>query len=515
VQVVVDVRGTGQSQGSWDAFGQAERRDGYDLVEWAARQPWSDGDVGGAGGSYLAIEQVLTAAQRPPHLRAIFPFAPLADAYRDMVMVGGSVDTSFIPAWIATVGAGMVQPPAGDIGGIASIVSHISGVTTTASTFVVDPLTDGELAYDGPAWSLRSPIEVADRIRVPTFLVGGLHDIFQRGEPLLYERIKRHAPARLLIGPWMHLNYWTGLPADGVPGFHELELRWYDKWLKHLDTNIEAIPRVTQYSWGLGHYVASRDWPNPQMQPRRLYLRGAGRLASDPPASPETAQSFRQNPVTGICTLSSSQWTAGTAGYLPCAQDDQPDRTLGQASYQTDPLPADARLDGPILADVWARTTAKDAPLTVRVFDVAAEGSAFELSDGWLSARYRATDPRRNRALAGRLIQPWHPFTRQSLLPVNAGEPMRVPVEVFPTNALIRAGHRLRITIASGDFPHQLPPATTLVGSLFGATTILTDPRHTSSVTLPTIGARCALGKPRRLHQCRSWPAPRLRRNGR
>jgi putative CocE/NonD family hydrolase len=324
VQVAVDVRGTGQSEGTWDPFGPAEQRDGFDLVEWAARQPWSDGNVGGAGGSYLAIDQVLTAAQRPPHLRAIFPFAPLADTYRDMVMTGGSVDTSFIPAWIANVGLGMVQPPPGDPRGIASIVSHANGVAN-AGTLVADPLTGGRLAYDGPWWSTRSPIEVADRIRVPTFVVGGLHDIFQRGEPLMYERLKRHVPAWLLIGPWMHLNYWSGLPADGVPGFRELELRWYDRWLKQIDTNLGAIPRVTQYSWGLGHYVSSQDWPNPRMQPERLYLRGAGRLAPEPPPAPEPSQSFQQNPATGICTLSTSQWTAGAGGYLPCAQSDQPD----------------------------------------------------------------------------------------------------------------------------------------------------------------------------------------------
>jgi putative CocE/NonD family hydrolase len=248
------------------------------------------------------------------------------------------------------------------------------------------------------------------------------------------------------------------------------------------------------------------------MQPQRLYLRGAGRLVPDPPSAPEPSQSFQQNPATGICTLSTSQWTAGAAGYLPCAQNDQPDQTLGQASYQTDALPSDRRLDGPILADVWMTTSAEDAPVTVRVYDVAPDGSTFELTDGWLSAGYRATDPRRNRYLAGRLIQPWHPFTEESLLPVNANEPMQLPVEVFPTNALIRAGHRVRITIASGDFPHQLPPIGTLAGSLTGTATILTDPQHPSSMTLPAVGNTCTFGRARASAQCRAWPAPRLRR---
>jgi putative CocE/NonD family hydrolase len=332
VQVVVDVRGTGQSQGTWDTFGPSEQRDSYDLVQWAARQPWSDGNVGGAGGSYLAIEQVLTAAQQPPHLKAIFPYAPLADAYRDMVMTGGSVDTSFIPAWIATVGLGMVQPPTGDAGGIRSIFSHLTGVSTAESTAVVNPLSGGDMAFDGPWWSLRSPVEAANRIRIPTFLVGGLHDIFQRGEPLQYEQIKHQAPTRMLIGPWMHLNYFSGLPADGIPDLHHLELRWYDRWLKGIDTRIDDIPQVTQYSWGLGHYVSSEDWPNPRMGPQRLYLRGAGRLAPTPPIAIERSQTFPQNPATGICTLSSSQWTAGAGGNLPCEDNTQVERALGTAT---------------------------------------------------------------------------------------------------------------------------------------------------------------------------------------
>ena len=512
VQVVVDVRGTGESEGSWEPFGPREQRDGYELVEWAATRPWSDGNVGGAGGSYLAIAQLMTAAQRPPHLKAIFPFAPMGDTYRDMVMTGGSVNTSFIPSWVANVAAGMIQPPAGESGDAATLVSHLSGVGATGSELVVEPLSDTDKAYDGPFWGSRSPLEVVDRITVPTFVVGGLHDIFQRGEPLLYERLRRHVPARLLIGPWMHLNYWAGLPADGVPGMHELQLRWYDHWLKGLPTGIASTPPVTQYRWGLGRYVTSDAWPNPRLAPARLYFRGSGRLASQPPPGAEPTQSFQQNPATGICTLSTSQWTAGAAGYLPCANETRPDAALGSASYETEPLADDLVIDGPILADIWMTTTAGDAPITARVIDVAPDGSTTELTDGWLSARFRGVDASRGRSVRGMLIQPWHPFTLDSMLPVEAGEPMRLPVEVFPTNAVIRPGHRLRLTVSSGDFPHQIPPVPALARSLAGTTTILTDPQHPSSLVLPRVGATCARGTLGRSARCRLLDVPQLLR---
>lgn len=507
VQVVVDVRGTGQSQGSWNAFSAQEQRDGYDLVQWAARQPWSDGRVGGAGCSYLAIEQLFTAVLHPPHLKAIFPCAAMSDAYRDMVMTGGSVDTSFIPAWVAQIALGMIQPPATDPESIAGLPSKIAAWTNTSTETTVDPLTGSQLAYDGPFWQTRSPLEVADRIRVPTFMIGGLHDIFQRGEPLLYEKIKRHAFARLLIGPWMHLTYFSGLPADGVPDEHHLELMFYDRFLKGLRTPISSTPKVTQYQWGSGRYVASQDWPSPKLKVRRLYLRGSGRLEPGAPKHAEASQSFLQDPGTGICTLSSSQWTAGAAGYLPCETDPQPDQTLGEASYETAPLSRRMTVNGPILADIWLSTTAREAPITVRVSDVAPGGSANELTDGWLSAGFRALDPRRSRYVNGQLLQPWHPFTSEAT--VNPGTPYKLAVEVFPTDAMLAKGHRLKITVSSGDFPHQIAPLPMLAGSLAGRTTILTDPAHRSYIALPETGSRCTLG--RRSHgKCRALPTPRL-----
>jgi putative CocE/NonD family hydrolase len=508
VQVVVDVRGTGQSQGNWSPFSEQEQRDGYDLVEWAAKQPWSDGRVGGAGCSYLAIDQLLTAAERPPHLKAIFPCAPLGDAYRDMVMTGGSVDTAFIPAWVAQIALGMIQPPATDPESLATLVTKLAAWVSPAAELTVDPLSGSQLAYDGPFWQSKSPLEVADRIRVPTFLMGGLHDIFQRGEPLLYERIKHHAFARLLIGPWMHLTYFTGLPADGVPDLHHLELSFYDRFLKRLGTPITATPAVTQYEWGLGHYVASQDWPNPMLRAQRLYLRGGGGLTPARPGTGEAAQSFPQNPGTGICTLSSSQWTAGAAGYLPCENNPQPDQALGEAVYQSPPLEHELKLDGPVLADLWLTTTAHEAPVTVRVSDVAPDGSVDELTDGWLSAGFRALDSSRSRYVRGQLLQPWHPFTSDS--PVTPATPYELAVEVFPTNALIAAGHRLRIAVSSGDFPHQLAPLPALSGSLAGTTTILNDPGHSSYVALPVVGSTCTLGPARHGGGCRRWPTPRL-----
>jgi putative CocE/NonD family hydrolase len=207
VQVIVDVRGTGESQGTWDDLGTREQRDGYEAVEWAAAQPWSNGVVGMWGASYMAISQLFTAAQQPPHLKAIFPIVPMSDSYRDMVFPGGQANTGFIPLWLVLVSSGALIPPDYALDGntsdlvraLGELGQHALNMPGFDANSELQAMA-GDTSYDGPFWKTTSPIEVVDKIRVPAFVVGGEHDIFQRGEPLLYERLKQHVPTRLLIG---------------------------------------------------------------------------------------------------------------------------------------------------------------------------------------------------------------------------------------------------------------------------------------------------------------------------
>jgi uncharacterized protein len=500
--LTVDVRGTGSSGGEWDSFGEAEQADGPEVVEWAAAQPWSTGEVGLMGPSYMGLNQLLTAARRPPHLKAIFPVVPMADSYRDIVFSGGQVNISFIPLWLGLVTASSLTPAPGaddPLSSLTALLSHISGTLDFVPSTLLSAATGGDLAYDGAFWKLRSPLEVVDRINVPAFVVGGLHDLFQRGEPLIYERLKRQVPARLLMGPWDHLGGSTGagLPRDGLPSLAQIELRWFDHWLMGLDTRTGRIPRVTQYVYGKERYRTQADWPDPRLSPRRWYLSGN--------------QRFEQNPLAGICTQSTAQWTAGLGAAIPCVNDGA-DHEFGAAKYMTEPLKRRLDISGPILADLWVTTTASDAVVAVRVKDIAPNGEVTELTSGWLAGSMRAVDPSRSRYVESRrggakgsrvLLQPWHPFTRASLLPVHPGEPVELPVEIFPTRATILPGHRLQVTVSGGDFPHQLPPLPQLAGSLAGRVEVLTGPGHRSYVELPALRRHCREG-------CRPLPVPNL-----
>jgi uncharacterized protein len=495
--VVVDVRGTGQSQGSWDAFGADEQSDYGNVVDWTAQQSWSNGSIGVYGVSYLGITSILTASQNHPAVKAAFPIVPIGDGYRDIVFTGGQVNLTFIPMWFGLVSVlGELDPTVltNPATGIPVVLEHLESAVATFQLPTVLAAEAGETstAYDGAFWAVRSPLEVDGNIRIPTFVVGGLHDLFQRSEPLSYEEIKTHAPAKLLIGPWTHLEaaLGSGLPADGVPVIDHIELQWFDQYVKGLSVGANTLPNVTQYVSGYGHFVTATDWPNPQVQAQAWYLHGDQSVSTTAPAANESSNLAAQDPLNGLCSLSLSQWTAGITGFipLPCESSDNL-AEIADVQYQTAPMATNMYLNGPIEADVWMSTTAADAGISVRVDDVDASGNATPLTDGLQTASLRAVDTTRSRTMNGLMIQPWHPYTQASVQALVPGTPVMVPVEIFPTSAMIAQGHRLRIAVGSSNPDQGVPPLPTLLNSLLGVITIYSDAQHPSRVVLPVVPA--------------------------
>ncbi len=493
--VAVDVRGTGASEGDWEAFGATEQADYREVMDWVASQAWSNGRVGTWGPSFMGITQIFTAAHQHPAHQAIFAIVPMADAYRDIVFSGGQVNVGFIPLWMGLVTALGAVPAEPTPESVPIALDHVLDAVTGFQVPIIAQslLGAGGLNYDSDFWRTRSPIEVADRVRIPTFIVGGLNDLFQRGEPMLYEAISKNTTAKLLIGPWQHLDGSTGagLPRDGVPNLNQIALMWFDQYLKDMPAGAAAVPNVTQYLYGEERYVTVGDWPHPSARAERLYLRGDRALSLQPPTAGEAANVTLQQPLNGICSTSTSQWTAGIIGFipLPCfSSDNQPNELpLLELAYSTPALEQDYYFNGPIQADLYISTTAEDASVLVRVTDVAPDGSSRELTNGILTASLRQVDASRSRFLNGQMIQPWHPFTEASRQPVGAGVIVHLPVEVFPTSAVIKQGHRLRVTVGASDFPHGLPPVVDLLDQALGLLTVHSDAEHPSSIVLPVV----------------------------
>jgi uncharacterized protein len=189
-------------------------------------------------------------------------------------------------------------------------------------------------------------------------------------------------------------------------------------------------------------------------------------------------------PVAGLCTRSASQWTAGLLAVPGCETDNRVNDLSG-TSYQTRPLATPLHLMGPIDARLYVSTTARDGMLSVHVEDVAPDGSVDRLTGGWQVLSQRKLVRSRSLRRDGQVLQPWHPFTRAAQLPVTPGKVMGVDVEVFPTGAVLRKGHRLRITVQAFDTPHLAPTLPQLTDGLGGVITVHHSPVYRSRLVLP------------------------------
>ncbi|GAB2865902.1 CocE/NonD family hydrolase [Nocardioides pacificus] len=504
-QLTVDARGTGSSEGIWRAFSARENKDAGEIVEWAAdtARPWSAGRVAMTGPSYMGISQIFAAGHQPKGLKAIFPQVPAADVYRDVVASGGQVDVGFIPLWMGLVtGTGVIPPAYGasePAQGFKALTDHLIGAATFTVPLLLDALLGGDAAHDGPFYAERSPINVIDKVTVPTFLVAGHYDLFQRGTPLLFESLrKRGVPTKLVVGPWDHLQGSSGEDIDqaGYGELAELQLRWFDRHVRGIpDPALDSdIAPLTYFEQGSGTWRRTRDWVGSNLRARSFRLSGGATTAvrhgalTEGAAQPGTADVL-PIPVAGLCSRSASQWTAGlpsaVAADLPCFSDNQHNDRTGVV-FETDPVDAPVRLQGPINARLYTSSPSGDGMLSVSVSDVAPDGTVSRLTGGWQVLSHRALDEARTRRLDGKVIQAHHPFTAAAQTPLPRGAVEPIDVEVFPTGAVIEKGHRLRLAVQAFDVPHLLPSAPDLPGTLT-VMKIHTSEAYPSELTIPGV----------------------------
>ncbi|RNL60490.1 CocE/NonD family hydrolase [Nocardioides marmoriginsengisoli] len=500
-QLTVDARGTGTSDGQWCAFCTRENRDGALVMEWAHQQPWSNGSTAMAGPSYMGIAQMFAAAGRPAGLKAIFPQVPAADVYRDVVASGGQLDVGFIPLWLGLVtGTGLIPPttPPTDLSPLSTLVQHLAGAGNFTVPLILKAFTGGEAAFDGDFYKQRSPINVASRIQVPTFFVSGEYDLFQRGTPLLFENLaKRGVPAKMIIGPWNHLQASGGgeVGKAGLGSLDELKLRWFDHYVKGVaDPSLDRdIPPITYYEQGTGAWRSASSWLG-NRKAVSYRLSGTSRTASTAGALTTGAvtagtSSVYPVPVSGLCTRSTDQWTAGLLGSFPGKNPCFTNNKLNDKSgvvFRTAPVTKAVALQGPINARLYVSSNSGDGMLSVAVEDEAPDGTVSRYTGGWQVISHRALDKSRSRYLDGQLIQPYHPFTKAAKAKLARGAIAPVDVEIFPTGGKILPGHRLRIAVQAFDVPHLSPILPDLLSTLT-VIKIHNSAQYPSMLTIPVV----------------------------
>jgi putative CocE/NonD family hydrolase len=530
LDVVVDVRGTGDSQGQFGLFDPVQVKDSVQLVHWAAGLPHSDGKVGLYGASYLGINQILTAGSvgKNSPLKAIFPIVSATDLYRDTAFMGGILDLEFGAAYLGlTSGLNVVNPlvtgakDPSSLAGLSTVeIDHLEDLYNFDTTFIANVLIGGADAYDGAYWQARQPSSVlADVVAngIPAYLIGGEFDLFQRGEPLNYAALQNLYDGRsgsaamafgqpvtgryqLWDGPFTHLG---GASIDVDP----LELRWFDTWLKGINTGMASTPTpLHYYDLGTNTYDETTTFPFSGLAATRYYLSPTrsgsdptslndGTLTTTPPAS-STSAALVWSPVGSPCGSAVDQWGIGPVRYveqetgissLPCIQDDRLTQ-LGPSilNFTTTPFAHGTTLGGPISATVYAKATTKETEWVVEVEDVSPDGQSTPLTEGALLGSLRATSAAQSwTAGDGQYLLPYHPYTQASSQPVVPGAMTRYNIEVFPTLSTIAPGHRIRITITTADSPHlqtTVPETANLVGGVYQ---VEQGPAGPSSVELP------------------------------
>lgn len=495
VDVVVDVRGTGSSGGVFSSFDARSQQDSKEIVAWAAVQPWSTGKVGLHGESYYAINQLLTAAQDPPALKAIFPVVPTGDQYRSLFPGGYQTTLESFALLYATDGDTPPAYTASDPQRAAQTLSTRGDNLSVIANYSATTMAGGYGDFDGPYYQNMSPLWVLNRIKAPTFLVGGWYDaLSQRDAPLLFEGLQaRGVPVKLLMGPWYHTTAGSGLPADGVPTLDQLMLRWFDHWLRGApDPGLSSWGPVVYDRLGEGQFHSSPSWPPAGVGYQPLYLGGsstpgvAGTLGTKTGSGGPDVLPWQ--PASGICSRSTYVGTFGLAPSTPCETNDGANDLTG-LTYDM-PLSKPLSLSGPMSAHLFVSTSRSDAFVTLHLEDVdPATGTSNEITSGWDSLSFRALDLSRSTVVGKYVVIPFHPDTQSSVEVLTPGKVYDWWVEIRPVAVTIPAGHILRLSIQTSDAVRFLGTAPRLASSVGTVLTLYHDPSRPSAVILPVAGS--------------------------
>jgi putative CocE/NonD family hydrolase len=452
VHVVGQIRGSGKSEG---VFGQ-ENNDHYDTIDWIVKQSWCNGNVGMVGISGYAGEQWRAAAQGHPALKAIFPYDACgayggALGFRDF-FPGGVLHTF---AYLLSVFS-IVHEKRGVPGDLPPKEEELWRQAMANPDYKMYINLYNILTQKGQRsfgvfhsmvapWEPEGTVENAERrfesIQIPFYTGSGAYAYTYKlhwlGAQHFFQKIQ--APKKLIFTGPAHLE-------RPFHDYHDEIVRWYDHWLKGIDTGIMTEPPVRYWLMGANHWCTAADWPLPETQWTKYYLSAWERLTMEPPAPPQQVGRAVCEP--DVFTQTPLKQTA----------------KVEKLRYLSQPLPHDLSVVGPICLTLYAAIDQDDTNWIILLKDVgpdvsvqtAREGERSvpadlperELTRGWLKASYRALDEERS--------TPWEPFhklTRASIKPVTPGEIVEYRIQILGIANMFKAGHRIALEITCMDVP--------------------------------------------------------------
>lgn len=515
VTIMQDCRGRFTSEGEYNPIFQ-EITDGYDAVEWAARLPGSNGRVGTCGQSYLGATQyaIMGNDPLPPSLQAMAPVSASSDFHQSWVYhTGGASMWGWLVPYAIHKGRNTL-----DRAGRQDLLAKMDEYVKPATNFSM-PLKDAwfhhrpisdwiELlketapyfadyireADDGPFWDAANLNLHAPHVSVPVLHISSWYDIFLEGALNGFQSIratsrfaKARAAQKLVIGPWGHLfpyvvpsSTGTGdidFGPEALVDLHQLQLRWFDYWLKDIDTGIMDEPPVSVFTMGENRWETFDEWPPQPARHVRWFLHsdgnaatlnGHGALSTVPPGI-EPADSFVYDPSDPAPTMGGNNLSIPLGVQDQRPVEERPDVLVFSSETLSQPL----QITGPVTVELWAASSAVDTDFTAKLVDVRPDGYAQNVADGIIRARYR--DSSREPSL------------------MEPGTPYRFTIDLWATSHVFLPGHSIRVDVSSSNFPRF--DANPNTGAKFGDGSdvlvanqlVFHEPGMESSVSLPVM----------------------------
>lgn len=454
--VIQDTRGRFASPGEWQpVMWEQEALDGYDCVEWIASQRWCTGAVGMAGPSYLGIAQLVCAALKPPHLKAIAP-ALASTLEFDRIETGGALRLDHIIGWVAFMALDWLQkcskhgpPPTAQETALV-----LAAVHDPRPLFDRRPLRDIELFklpgfpidFDSLLHALATSQNIdLGQIDIPVLHTGGWYDIFTRSTVGMFQRQRAlgRENCHLLMGCWTHagtlpqyhgqINFGT-LASGAAAGVHELHLAFFRRHLVGSDS--EMLPRVRYFMMGANTWQGADDWPPRGTSVRRFYLGASAAhrwLSSLPPQDECSEVSYTYDPADptpshGGRTLYLGRLAMGPIDQTPLR------RRSDVLNYQSESLEHALDIVGAVSATLYVSSSAVDTDFVAKLVDIGVDGVALPVCEGIVRLRWRrGFDAERA----------YVPETIETITISLGDVAWRVP-----------AGHRLCLQIQSANYPH-------------------------------------------------------------
>ncbi len=493
--VIEDVRGRYASQGRFGNMAQ-EGPDSDDTINWIAEQPWSNGRVAMAGGSYLGMVQWWAALEENPHLAAISPVCSGDDEYLDRYYsTGGALKLGHRLLWLAE----NLTPPSRVPALLPSYIRHLPVRTSdVAATGLPQPLWRAAIAHPSfdDYWKRLSVRERIERVQIPTLSFGGWFDNYAESDLDAFSRLAlRHKTVETWIGPWAHNPNFRFVTRDFGPqarlGIRTLEADWFDKWMKKSPVTPSG-PLLHIFVMGPDIWREEHEWPLTRTRYTPLYLESGGRANSSAgdgvlrwqPVIQSKTDTFTYDPRDPVPTM---------GGSICCEPRILPPGPLDQTTvearkdvlvYTSAPLAEDVEVTGPVRTILYVATSVNDTDFTAKIVDVDRHGRPLSVTDGLQRLRYRLS-----------LDKPI--FVKQN-------QAYQISVNMGVTSYVFAAGHRIRLEVSSSNFPrfdrnmNTTAPNAEQAKPVRARQTVFHEKGYPSAIILPVIGKTRVMSVSRR-----------------